>query len=84
MCCLTYEHSAYVEARKRFPREGKWITTAVGRERVIAVDIWRERVVLKDEEGERRTVELAELKTEVAGESRVGGKRDRRRQEGDE
>jgi cell fate regulator YaaT (PSP1 superfamily) len=23
MCCLTYEHDAYVQARKRFPREGK-------------------------------------------------------------
>jgi len=72
MCCLTYEHSAYVEARKRFPREGKWLTTAQGRERVVAVDIWRERVMLKDEEGERRNVPLAELKSEVEGESRFG------------
>jgi cell fate regulator YaaT (PSP1 superfamily) len=77
MCCLTYEHSAYVEARKRFPREGKWLTTALGRERVVAVDIWRERVMLKDEQGERRTVPLAELKSEVADESRLGGRRDR-------
>lgn len=69
MCCLTYEHSAYVEARKRFPREGKWLTTARGRERVVAVDIWRERVMLKDEEGERRNVPLDELKSEVEGES---------------
>ncbi|HSH44300.1 MAG TPA: regulatory iron-sulfur-containing complex subunit RicT [Longimicrobiales bacterium] len=70
MCCLTYEHSAYVEARKRFPREGKWLTTAQGRERVVAVDIWRERVVLRDEHGERRTVALAELKSEVTDENR--------------
>lgn len=72
MCCLTYEHSAYVEARKRFPREGKWLTTARGRERVIAVDIWRERVTLKDEEGERRSVEMAELRREVESESPLG------------
>ena len=77
MCCLTYEHSAYVEARKRFPREGKWLTTSQGRERVVAVDIWRERVVLKDEQGERRTLELAELKTEVSDETRLGGRRER-------
>jgi len=66
MCCLTYEHDAYVQARKRFPREGKSISTARGREKVISVDIWRERVVLRDEEGNRRTVELEELKREVA------------------
>ena len=72
MCCLTYEHAAYVEARKRFPREGKWLNTARGRERVVAVDIWRERVMLKDEDGERRNVPLAELKSEVESESPLG------------
>jgi cell fate regulator YaaT (PSP1 superfamily) len=66
MCCLTYEHDSYVQARKRFPREGKTLVTAGGREKVISVDIWRERVLLKDEDGNRRTVGLAELKAEVA------------------
>ena len=70
MCCLTYEHQSYVEARKRFPREGRSIRTERGEERVIAVDIWRERVQLRDDEGNRRTVGLAELRDEVA---RVGG-----------
>ena len=66
MCCLTYEHDSYVQARKRFPREGKTLVTAQGREKVISVDIWRERVLLKDEDGNRRTVELIDLKSEVA------------------
>jgi cell fate regulator YaaT (PSP1 superfamily) len=66
MCCLTYEHDAYVQARRRFPREGKTLRTEVGKEKVVSVDIWRERVVLKDEEGTRRTVALEALKTEVA------------------
>jgi cell fate regulator YaaT (PSP1 superfamily) len=70
MCCLTYEHESYVQARKRFPREGKTIVTAKGREKVVSVDIWRERILLKDEDGNRRTVVLAELKSEVA---RAGG-----------
>jgi cell fate regulator YaaT (PSP1 superfamily) len=69
MCCLTYEHDSYVQARKRFPREGKTLVTSHGREKVISVDIWRERVLLKDEDGNRRTVELNELKAEVAGAS---------------
>ena len=67
MCCLTYEHESYVQARKRFPREGKTLVTAKGKEKVISVDIWRERVLLKDEDGNRRTVGLVDLKAEVAG-----------------
>ena len=66
MCCLTYEHQSYVDARKKFPREGKTIRTSRGDERVVAVDIWRERVQLRDDEGNRRVVELTELRDEVA------------------
>ncbi|HEX6309562.1 MAG TPA: regulatory iron-sulfur-containing complex subunit RicT [Longimicrobiales bacterium] len=66
MCCLTYEHESYVQARKRFPREGKTLVTAAGREKVVGVDIWRERVFLKDEDGNRRAIGLDELKREVA------------------
>jgi cell fate regulator YaaT (PSP1 superfamily) len=66
MCCLTYEHESYVQARKRFPREGKTLRTASGREKVVSVDIWRERVLLKDEAGNRRSLTLEELKGEVA------------------
>jgi cell fate regulator YaaT (PSP1 superfamily) len=73
MCCLTYEHDAYVQARKRFPREGKTLFTQHGREKVISVDIWRERVTLKDEEGNRRAIALEELKTEVGA---AGGEPD--------
>ncbi len=72
MCCLMYEHQTYVEARRRFPREGKTLRTGRGPEKVVSVDIWRERVVLKDPEGERRSVTLAELRGEVA---RSGGSR---------
>jgi cell fate regulator YaaT (PSP1 superfamily) len=66
MCCLTYEHDSYVQARKRFPREGKTLVTSVGREKVVGADIWRDRVFLKDEDGNRRVVALDELKKEVA------------------
>ena len=66
MCCLMYEHQTYVEARRRFPREGKALQTSQGQEKVVSVDIWRERVVLKNQEGERRSVTLSELRGEVA------------------
>jgi len=85
MSCLIYEHDAYVEARKKFPREGKSINTLRGKEKVISVDIWRELVVLKDEDGARRTVALADLKAEVAraaeGETAVERRADRSREQ---
>jgi hypothetical protein len=33
---------------------------------VVSVDIWRERVMVKDEAGNRRTLTLEQLKAEVA------------------
>jgi cell fate regulator YaaT (PSP1 superfamily) len=68
MCCLMYEHRTYVEARRRFPREGKNLRTTRGEERVVAVDIWRDRVTLRDGEGTRRIIPLDALKEEVSGE----------------
>lgn len=65
MCCLTYEHDAYLAARKRFPREGRTIRTAVGAEKVIGIDIWRDQVTLLDESKQRRVVTLQALKEEM-------------------
>ncbi|MFZ5624620.1 MAG: PSP1 domain-containing protein [Gemmatimonadota bacterium] len=64
LCCLKYEHEFYVTSRKRFPKEGKTLRTARGQEKVIAVDIFRERVFLKGEEG-TRIIPLVELREEV-------------------
>lgn len=66
LCCLRYEHDFYVSSRKRFPKEGKALTTAEGRERVQAIDIFRERVLLKSDADTFRTVTLVDLKREVA------------------
>jgi cell fate regulator YaaT (PSP1 superfamily) len=74
MCCLMYEHRTYVEARRRFPREGKILQTGAGEEKVVAVDIWKDTVTLKNLEGARRMLTLDELKSEVAGQ---GGRRGR-------
>jgi cell fate regulator YaaT (PSP1 superfamily) len=67
MCCLRYEHEFYVESRKRFPKEGKILTTARGEEKVIAADIFRDRVTLRSPDGETRIVLLAALARETAG-----------------
>ena len=75
MCCLMYEHRTYVEARRRFPREGRTVTTPRGEERVVSVDIWNETISLRGSDGERRSVSLEELKQEVG---RPGGRRPER------
>jgi cell fate regulator YaaT (PSP1 superfamily) len=61
LCCLHYEHDFYVQQRKRFPKEGKTVKTSAGNERVISVDIFRERVTLRSEAGETRVVALDQL-----------------------
>jgi cell fate regulator YaaT (PSP1 superfamily) len=70
LCCLKYEHEFYVAARRRFPKEGKALQTAQGAERVVAVDIFRERVFLRSEEHGSRIVSLVQLREEV---ERLGG-----------
>ena len=71
MCCLMYEHDTYVEARRRFPREGKTLRTTRGSERVVGLDIFTETIVLKDAEGNRRSVKLDELKRDTLDASRT-------------
>jgi cell fate regulator YaaT (PSP1 superfamily) len=65
LCCLKYEHEFYVTARRRFPKEGRTVTTARGAERVVAVDIFRERVFLRSEEHGSRIIPLVQLREEV-------------------
>jgi cell fate regulator YaaT (PSP1 superfamily) len=65
LCCLRFEHEFYVQARKRFPKEGKPLQTSRGTEKVLSLDIFRETVTLRGEDGTYRTVPLAELRAEV-------------------
>jgi cell fate regulator YaaT (PSP1 superfamily) len=65
LCCLRYEHEFYVQSRKRFPKEGKVLATARGRETVQAIDLFRDRVTLRAEDGSTRAVPLTDLKREV-------------------
>jgi cell fate regulator YaaT (PSP1 superfamily) len=65
LCCLKYEHEFYVAARKRFPKEGKALRTSRGTERVVAVDIFRERVFLRSDEQGPRIISLIDLREEL-------------------
>ena len=71
MCCLRYEHEFYVQSRKRFPKEGKIIVTGRGEEKVLSIDIFKERVALRSSEGEMRALSLSDFDREVAA---AGGK----------
>ncbi|MDA1082197.1 MAG: regulatory iron-sulfur-containing complex subunit RicT [Gemmatimonadetes bacterium] len=68
MCCLRYEHEFYVQQRKRFPKEGKIVRTALGEEKVVSLDIFRETVTLRSAGGDARIVPLDELKLAIAEE----------------
>ena len=65
MCCLRYEHEFYVQSRKRFPKEGKIVTTSLGEEKVVSIDIFHESVTLKNVEGDMRTISLIDFKSET-------------------
>jgi cell fate regulator YaaT (PSP1 superfamily) len=65
MCCLRYEHEFYVQSRKRFPKEGKIVKTKRGEEKIVANDIFRERVTLRGDDGEQRTIPLLDLRAEA-------------------
>ncbi len=67
MCCLRYEHEFYVHSRKKFPKEGKTVTTSKGEEKVVSNDIFNERVTLRSVEGETRVIALAAFKAELNG-----------------
>jgi cell fate regulator YaaT (PSP1 superfamily) len=65
MCCLRYEHEFYVESRRKYPKEGKVVRTSRTEEKVIANDIFRERVTLRGVDGEVRVIPLAQLREEM-------------------
>jgi cell fate regulator YaaT (PSP1 superfamily) len=71
LCCLKYEHEFYVTTRRRFPKEGKLVTASRGPERVVAVDIFRERVFLRSEEHGSRIIPLVQLRDEVEARGEV-------------
>ena len=67
MCSLRYEHDFYVESRRRFPKEGRIVTTTVGEEKVTSIDIFRDAVALRNPEGATRVIPLAQFTAEVEG-----------------
>ena len=65
MSCLRYEHEAYVQARKRFPKVGTQLRTVHGEETVVEWNLFTDSVTLRQPDGEFRTVALGVLKSET-------------------
>jgi cell fate regulator YaaT (PSP1 superfamily) len=84
MCCLRNEHEFYVQARKRFPKEGKVLVTAAGEEKVVSNDIFRDQVTLRSPAGESRTIPLSQLKRELGDTSIPIDEEPSREEEGEE
>ena len=52
MCCLKYEQDNYEEARKRMPRVGRDVITPDGRGHVIDINVLRETVRVRFQDGD--------------------------------
>ncbi len=65
MCCLRHEHEFYVQARKRFPKEGRIVVTTLGEEKITHNDIFRDQVTLRTPTGEERIIPLAQFRREL-------------------
>ncbi|HEY8164076.1 MAG TPA: regulatory iron-sulfur-containing complex subunit RicT [Gemmatimonadaceae bacterium] len=72
MCSLRYEHEFYVQSRKRFPKEGKIVVTSLGEEKVVAIDIFSEKLTLRSPEGETRSLSLTDFNREIAAQRGEG------------
>jgi len=51
LCCLRYEVDQYIAVKKSFPRTGSYVKTESGSGVIERIDVMREQVVIRTEEG---------------------------------
>jgi len=56
MCCLTYEHGFYEKATKNIPKNGKAVSTAHGKGKVVRQNVLRETLTIALESGEEMEI----------------------------
>jgi cell fate regulator YaaT (PSP1 superfamily) len=74
MCCLTYEHAYYAQAKKNVPKIGKKIQTAHGEGKVIRQNVLRQTLTVLLSSGEEIEIPFHETtgnKTEKGSKERV-------------
>lgn len=67
MCCLRYEFDAYKEFKSRAPKVGAKINTPDGEAKVVELNVPREIVSLRDEEGKLVKVPLKDFEPAEEG-----------------
>lgn len=73
LCCLAFEDAQYAQMRQGLPKVGAKLTSAVGRGRVVDVNILTRKVVILWETGARVEVDAAELAEQQARSQRAFG-----------
>jgi len=61
MCCLTYEHEYYEEAKKKFPKTGKRIMTKEGEGKIIRQNVLKETVTVALDAGGELELHVKDL-----------------------
>ncbi len=67
MCCLSYEHGAYAEARKGLPKAGKRVQTRLGPGRVLSLDVLGRSFLFLGDDGTRQTLSPDDLERDDEG-----------------
>ncbi len=62
LCCLGYEHQNYVELVQGLPKMGKMVVTPIGDARVVKLDILKQLVTVRSEEGKMETFKGTEVR----------------------
>jgi len=73
MCCLAYEYDLYQDEIKKYPPIGSTVTTIAGKALIESIDIFKEKVQIKYEDGTEEYVTLEVLKDlEITESQNVG------------
>jgi cell fate regulator YaaT (PSP1 superfamily) len=62
LCCLGFEEAIYQEALERFPKIGSWVKTDLGSGRVIGIDIFNNKLIVRVGKDEEIFIGLDDLK----------------------
>lgn len=61
MCCLTYEHEYYEQAKKDIPKMGKKVVTVHGEGKVVRQNVLRETLTVMLASGEEKEISYKEI-----------------------
>lgn len=63
MCCLTYEYETYMALKEKFPKANKSVVTKNTKGKVLRHNVIRNRLTIRDEEGQEIEIGLEDIIT---------------------